>query len=216
MPWVMTTTGGAWPSAGVSVPNCDPTQQAAITTALNTVLGMINTVRAKGGELGTLADKLAAKNFNNINFDCNSSGCNELEGMKNAFSVFNGNTTTFCANALPPHVQGVTNSTLFHELVHQCGGGELDAWSLEETFFTGQGYSRGNPPAAHYCDQIGTAFPAQSDAMGFRVGPFVMWNPSTGEVFAKVISSGAWPSSSTTSPGTRLIGPDNWWVCSNL
>jgi len=212
MPFVMTTSGGAWPSGGNSVPNCDATQQAAIRAALDVVLNtdFIASVRDKGGELSTLADLLAAKNFDNINFDCGGSNCTE---GKFAFSVFRGNTTTFCAGALPPTSQAVTNSTLFHELVHQCGGAELDAWSLEETFFTGRGFSRGNPSAGRYCDSFGTGWPSPAAASGLRVGTFVVWNPMTGEVFTKVISGGGWPSSPMAGPGTRLLGPDNWWRC---
>ena len=149
MPFVGTTTGGgAWPSGGgTTVPNCTETQQAAILEAIRVVLDstQIGDVRVQGGELVTLADRLAAKNIDNMNIDCSGSECSE---GKAAYSVFGGNTTTFCPLSLPPRTQELTNSTLFHELVHQCGGGELDAWALEEHFFTGRGYSRGNPPGA--------------------------------------------------------------------
>jgi len=177
----------------------------------------IKAVRDKGGQLASLADKLAAKNFSkNFYLDCGGSNCTP---DKNAFTErpvqqagSEGKLTTFCSNALPPNPQAVTNSTLFHELVHQCGGGELDAWALEETFFTGSGYSRGSPPAPRYCESPGNGIPS-ADATGLRVGIFVMWNPTTGEVFVRVLSDGPWLSPPKSTPGTRLIGPDNWWKC---
>ena len=216
MPFVGRTTGGAWPSGGTTVTNCDASQQSAILAAINFVLvtsGKVNAVRAFGGELVTLADKLAAKNMSNINIDCSGSECTP---GKLAYSVFNGDTTTFCGGSLPPMSQGTTNSTLFHELVHQCGGIELDAWSLEETFFTGIGYSRGNPPQARYCDTVGTDPGIEVAGSGLRQGTFVVWNPQTGEVFTKVLSGGSWPSAPTPTPAMRLLGPDRWWMCNDL
>lgn len=210
MPFVGTTTGGAWPSSGTTVLNCGDRERMAIEEALRVVLDpvLLADIHGRGGELTRLAELLGAKNLDNINLDCNGSECTD---SKNAYSEFGGNTTTFCSGGLPPRTsQQATNSTMFHELVHQCGGAELDAWSLEQTFFSGRGFNRG--PGRSYCVSPGTGWP-RADTMGLRFGTFVVWNPATGEVFAKTLSGGGWPSSPTPAPGNRLLGPDPWWQC---
>jgi hypothetical protein len=89
--------------------------------------------------------------------------------------------------------------TVFHELIHSCGGLEIDSWALENHCY--QGHGTFNPSAATVNGFIGET----SDiGGGLRAATFVVWERATGRVFVKVQSGGSWNSSPTISRGTEL------------
>ena len=144
MPFETHTEGGNWAGGGTDVFNCSLNERNAITAGFNFMQGTIRAqVAALGGECGTLATRLAGKTVASVDIDCRGGSC-----ASTTFGTAprNGDSINLCALGLPPNTQADTDVTVFHEIVHSCGGGELDAWALENRFYVGRGTI--NPGAA--------------------------------------------------------------------
>ena len=105
-----------------------------------------------------------------------------------------------CDLALPlTGAQVDTDVTVFHELIHSCGGGEIDSWSMENHFYAGHGTFT---PGAATVD--GFLSETSDIGGGLRAGTFIVWERTTGRVFVKVESGGSWNSGPSISRGTEL------------
>jgi len=72
-------------------------------------------------------------------------------------------------------------AVLFHELIHYCGGTELDAEAFENSCFTKEECAA--PPGAEdFKDFEKEIVEKTVDGKKVRVTDFVIWNPATGEV----------------------------------
>lgn len=70
------------------------------------------------------------------------------------------------------------NAVVFHELIHVCGGYELDAEAFENHCFRRAGATR--PTRRDF-----RLFRECRHAGGLRAGKFVLWAPDSGRVFVK-------------------------------
>lgn len=104
------------------------------------------------------------------------SGCDDLP--VDGFTPERGKGEIALCRSVLDGPQERINSVLFHELVHACGGDELDGEGLE----------------SHCFRESGATMPGRSDFQafrrlpvrkGFRMGNFLMWNPTTGELFVR-------------------------------
>jgi hypothetical protein len=192
------TEGGSWTGGGTDVPNCNTSERAAITTAfsIKDSLGVTGLNGVAG--LGGLATSMSGKTLTSIEMDCRGGSCSG--GGAFGTSFVGGSSIDMCSPALPPAgVQADTDVTLFHELVHCCGGLEVDAWSMENQFYRGHGTF--TPGASTVMGFVGET----SDiGGGLRAGTFVVWERATGRVFVKVQTGGSWNSGPTISAGARL------------
>lgn len=202
MPFKTHTEGGGWLGGGKEVPNCSITKQAAIKVAFALVQTIGRPCVAAIGGLDGLANCLSGKTVDTVDIDCCGSSCGPT--CSDAFATtdsIGGNLITFCNPALPPTYsdQNDCDATAFHELVHSCGGMEIDAWSLENHCYLGRGTI--NPSSI-----VVQGFLSETTDIGggLRAGNFVVWERSTGKVFVKVVSGGGWLSSPTISKGNPI------------
>jgi hypothetical protein len=188
--------GGSWTGGGTEVPNCNTTEIGAIRAALTYLQGTGRPCVAGIGGLGTLDTCLSGRTEASVEIDCRGPGCDGVFGR----APLNGNSINLCPPALPPGgVQADTDVTVFHELIHSCGGLEVDAWSLENHCYVGRGTF--NPAKA----TVGGFMSETSDVGGgLRAGTFVVWEPANGRVFVKVTTGGSWSSGPTISRGAQL------------
>ncbi|NUO53839.1 MAG: hypothetical protein HOV80_33765 [Polyangiaceae bacterium] len=198
MGWKTHTEGGSWDGGGTEVPNCNGTERAAITTGIafmrNSILPGVN---AAGGRAVDLRNALNNKTVETVEIDCRGPSCNA-----NVFGTAprGGSSINMCALGLPPGgTQADTDVTLFHELIHSCGGNEIDSWAFENHFYVGHGTIN---PGSDTVD----GFRGQTSDVGggLRASEFVVWEPTTGRVFVKVETGGSWNSGPTITRGTEL------------
>ncbi len=191
------TEGGSWNGGGTEVPNCVLAERNAITTAFNFMnSSALGPMAAAGGRAADLSGCLTGKTVSSVEIDCRGSGCDGVFGR----APLGGNSINMCDLALPPTgTQVDTDVTLFHELIHSCGGLEIDSWAMENHLYVGHGTF---VPAAATID----AFCSETSDIGggLRAGTFVVWESATGRVFVKVESGGSWNSGPTISRGTEL------------
>lgn len=102
------------------------------------------------------------------------------------FDRFTSSTGTFNQNRF--------NAVVFHELIHACGGTELDAEAFENHCFRGRGAT---PPDKSDRDNMRKLVFRPFGSRGVRIGgslfmegEFVLLNIATGEVFVKRIVNG--------------------------
>jgi hypothetical protein len=190
------TEGGSWTGGGTEVPNCNLNERNAITSAFRFLSSNgIPCVDGIGG-LGNLAGCLRGKTLESVEIDCRGSNCDGNFGT----APRNGNSINLCGPALPPDgVQADTDVTVFHELIHSCGGMELDSWSLENHCYVGRGtFDPASSVVNGFLDETSDV------GDGLRAATFVVWEPATGRVFVKVETGGSWNSSPTISRGNEL------------
>jgi hypothetical protein len=72
--------------------------------------------------------------------------------------------------------QNRLNAVLFHELVHTCGGEEMDGEALESHCFNGTGSTPPGPGDFRL-------FEKHPVPGGFYAGRYVLWHPATGQVY---------------------------------
>jgi hypothetical protein len=72
--------------------------------------------------------------------------------------------------------QDRVNAVLFHELIHTCGGEEMDGEGLECHCFAGQGATM--PGRSDF-----TLFEKRQSANGYYAGRYLLWHPATGQVY---------------------------------
>lgn len=198
MSWKTHTEGGTWSGGGTEVPNCNLTERNAIQAAFDF---MQNTSRAQvaalGGECATLASRMAGKTVPSVEVDCPGPSCTDFGS-----APINGNSINMCPLSLPPNPQADADVTVFHEIIHSCGGTQLDAWALENRFYVGRGtFTPGSGTVAGFCTENSAV------GGGLLAGTFVVWDPSTGRVSAKVLSGGTWNSGPSVSAGTQVLAP---------
>lgn len=198
------TEGGSWTGGGTEVANCNAAEQAVIRTAFAYMNSSgIPCLDGIGG-LGSLSGCLSGKTLTSVEVDCRGGSCNGAFGT----APKGGDSINMCGPALPPTGnQQDTDVTLFHELVHSCGGGELDSWALENHCYTGHGTF--DPSAASV-----NGFEGETSDVGdgLRAGEFVVWEPATGRVFVKVETGGSWNSSPTVSRGAEINVNNNAYI----
>ncbi len=121
-----------------------------------------------------------------IEIDCPDSGCDGLDGFQS------GNKISMCVtsgNRLGP--------VLLHELVHACGGTELDSEAVEWKCFAGNGATAPYKDWDKFKDET-SSFGGDENV---RVGKYVIWDSETGEVWAKDAEGGK---------GDRQFQSDDW------
>lgn len=198
MPFMTHTVGGSWSGGGTAVPNCTLAERTAITVAFGDkdsrgVAGM-----SGFAGLASLATCMTGKTIASVDIDCRGPSC--LASGAFGTAPRGGNSIDMCAAALPPMgLQADCDVTVFHELVHSCGGMEVDAWSMENQFYGGHGTL--NPGVATVSGFIGQTTDIGG---GLRAGNFVVWERATGRAFVKVLSGGSWNSGPTISAGAQL------------
>lgn len=191
------TEGGSWTGGGTEVFNCNLTERNAIEAAFNFMVASGIPCLNRTGGLTSLANCLSGKTVSSVEIDCRGSSCRS--------GVFGtaprgGSSINMCDLGLPPTgVAADTDVTVFHELIHSCGGGELDSWSLENHCYRGHGTINPGPTTV-------AGFIGQTADLGggLRAGEYVVWEPGTGRVFVKVSTGGSWTSSPTISRGAEL------------
>jgi hypothetical protein len=193
------TEGGSWSGGGTDVPNCNLAERNAITAAFTFMQTTSRPlVAALGGECATLASRIAGKTVASVEIDCRGPGCNGSFGR----APLGGNSINLCAPALPPSVQANADVTVFHEIIHSCGGVELDSWSLENRFYVGRGtFTPAGSVISGFCGETSAI------GGGLRAGTFVVWDPATGRVSVKVLSGGSWNTGPTVSAGAQILAP---------
>ncbi len=207
MPFVGPTAGGSW--LGTVVPNCKVSEQLAITEAFTALLNIgINRCVNLGG-LDELVNCLHTKTIASVDIDCCGSGCwtffpgtqipQSCNGPIFANAPLSGNSINLCGPALPPNPQAVLDATLFHELIHSCGGLEIDAWALENHCYVNRGTI--NPPPIVKQDFLTETTDIGG---GLRAGRFLLVERATGRVFVKRQTTGAWLSTPTLTSGAEL------------
>lgn len=197
MGFVTHTEGGSWTGGGTEVPNCNPDEREAIRDAFDFLVSDgVPCLDAIGG-LGALTACLSGRTIASVDIDCRGSSCDD--GVFGT-APLGGDSINMCDAGLPPAGnQADTDVTVFHELIHSCGGLELDSWALENHCYLGHGTI--NPSAATV-----NGFLDETDDLGdgLRAATFVVWEPDTGRVFVKVESGGSWNSSPTVSRGAEI------------
>jgi hypothetical protein len=198
MPFKTHSEGGSWSGGGTQVSNCSDSQQRAIRAAFDNVhsfgVGCLN--RLPGME--ALATCLAGKTVDSMTIDCNGPGCTP-ESLHGADAARGGNDINICAGAFTSDL----NSSLFHELIHSCNGLEIDAYALGIHCYQ----DRGVIPVIQ-SGVLNSDFQRETRDVGggLRAGTFVVWDPTTGNVYVKVETGGAWNSGPTVSRGAELTG----------
>jgi hypothetical protein len=197
MPFATTTTNGLGEGGTFT---CNTAQRTAITNAFS-FMGrrLTSCVTPLAGEMTELvACLLSQRNFSNVVIDCPSAGGNCSSNVF-GWTTLGSNVLRMCPSGLPPRATAAeANVTLFHELIHTCGGLEIDAWACENHCYRGLGTI--NPVG------MVSTFLSETTALGggLRAGRFVVWDPSTGQVRVKVETGGDWISSPTIGRGTAL------------
>jgi len=196
--WITHTEGGSWNGGGTEVPNCSLSRRNMIESAFNTFIASSRLNCFPG-----LEDCLREK-FKTIEIDCHDSTC-----ANNSYNGYqSGNKLVLCNSALNAG-QNRVNAVLLHELVHACGGKELDSEALEFTVFEGAGATL---PSG---DDDAKFFSETSDWDGdstIRKGKWVIWDSQTGEVFGIDKSDGGWNGGSEESKGDRCFIDSDWII----
>lgn len=143
-----------------SVATCSSTQTSQIFTALNSIQAKVESCDLDG--LGDLKNCVSGS-FANVVWKCDSLG-DSIVGQTS------GNEITLTPTAFASSTCRF-EAIVFHELIHACGGTELDSEAFENHCYRG----------------CGATAPTASDFPKFRDdgGNFVNWNGSTGAVTTK-------------------------------
>ena len=188
--WTTTTTGGGWLGGGTVTFDCSATQRSDITAAFRRFIGAACLDCFPG-----LRDQLRRK-WDEIEIDCTDPACSGLDGRNSGNSILMCNTSP-----------GRVGPVLLHEMVHACGGTELDSEAVEHACFAGSGATA---PFGDDWDK----FRSETDELDGnaieRVGTFVIWNSDTGEVWSKVVSGGGWVGGGDVSKGSRCFQSESW------
>jgi hypothetical protein len=195
--WTTHTEGGGWLGGGTTVADCTQAQQDAITAAFNAFIGSACLDCFPG-----LRDCLRTK-WNEIEIDCTDSACDGTLAGRTS-----GNTVLLCCNTIDCSSGSARlGAVLLHEMVHACGGTELDSEAVEHACFTGNGATL---PTSDDWDK----FRSETDTLGGnekeRVGKYVIWNSDTGEVWGKQQEGGGWLGGGTITKGNRCFQSDGW------
>ncbi len=162
---------------------CRPSARTAIDKACDKISRFaIPDLRMLGGQAVVLADCLTSK-LPTVTVYCEA--CDPQVG---GHAPLGGDHITICYWDLPPALQEWTDATVLHELIHSCGGNDLDAYVLVAYLYWSMGAF---PPSTQY----------EFDAMcndrdrwaSLPVGKFVAWVPWTGSVYIRLrLPDGTW------------------------
>jgi len=188
--WTTHTEGGSWYGGGHDVRDCSTAQQNAITNAYNAFIN-----RSCLNCFPDLKSCLEAK-WQNIEIDCTDPDCGSLDGRQSGNKILICNTS---ATRVGP--------VLLHELVHACGGTELDSEAAEHACFDGSGATL---PFGDDWDKFKSETSALDGDEKERVGKYVIWNSDTGEVWGKATEGGGWYGGGRTVKGSRCFQSDGW------
>ena len=173
------TEGGGWLGGSTStVTNCNPTEVNMIRTAFAFLVSTGQPCVAGISGLGALASCLAGKTEATVEIDCRAGGCSSTVRATATSTDIN-----ICGDAFASQFE--VDAAVFHALVLQCGGTELDAWAIENHCYAGHGT---RTPSADVRDNV--LIPGSTDLGNKqRRGTWVSWDGNTGTV--TVTSSGA-------------------------
>lgn len=192
--WTTHTEGGSWNGGGSDVRNCNSTQQSTITNAFNRFIDH-NCLDCFPGLENCLKDK-----WEDVEIDCD---CSDLPS--NVVGRRQGNKIWLC-NTTSNRI----GSLLLHELVHLCGGTELDSEAVEHACFDGSGATL--PTSDDWTKFIDETDPLDGNE-DERVGKYVIWNRETGNVWGRTSEGGGWGSSDPEKGS--LCFQDSGWVNSS-
>lgn len=187
--WTTHTEGGGWLGGGRQVRDCSDAQQTAITDAFNSFIDD-ECLDCFPGLRECLREK-----WNGIEIDCTDPDCSKLDGRQS------GNKILIC-NTSPGRVGPV----LLHELVHACGGTELDSEAVEHACFIGSGATL---PFGDDWDKFRSETSALDGNETERVGKYVIWNSDTGDVWGREEEGGGWGGGKTVK-GALCFQSDEW------
>jgi hypothetical protein len=188
--WTTHTEGGDWTGGGTQVRDCTADQQTRIINAFNAFINAPCLNCFPG-----LRDCLNQK-WNEIEIDCTDPDCSGLDGRNSGNKILMCNTS---ASRVGP--------VLLHEMVHACGGTELDSEAVEHACFNGSGATL---PFGDDWDKFKSETSEFNGNSSERKGKWVIWNMETGEVWGIVKEGGSWNSGPTESKGSRCFQSDNW------
>lgn len=187
--WTTHKEGGSWSGGGTDVPDCSEGRRNDITAAFDDFVND-GCLDCFPGLEDCLRDKWAT-----VEIDCTGSDCDGRDGR----TV--GNKIYICVDSRPR-----IDAVLLHELVHLCGGDELDAEAAEWACFNGNGATA---PGGDDWDKFRSETGELDGNEKERVGEFVIWNSDTGEVWGKTTTGGGW-GGGDPAKGDRCFQSDDW------
>ncbi len=195
--WTTHTEGGSWTGGGTEVRDCSDSRQSAILSAFSEFMKK-PCIDCFPGLRSCLEDK-----WDDVEIDCTDSDCDgTLDGRQS------GNKILLCCNTISC---GSSSSrlgpVLLHELVHVCGGTELDSEAVEHACFDGDGATL---PFGDDWDKFRSETSKLDGNEIERVGKYVIWNSDTGEVWGKNVSGGGWAGGGDVSKGSRCFQDSGW------
>lgn len=105
--------------------------------------------------------------------------CSECEGLSaDGYTPQRGKGVIALCRSLLAGPRERVEAVLFHELVHACGGDELDGEGLEGHCFKGRAATQ--PGGSDY--RLFRKLPVRN---GYHLGNHLMWKPGTGQVFVR-------------------------------
>ncbi|MCC8358382.1 hypothetical protein [Salinimicrobium sediminilitoris] len=187
--WTKSTVGGGWDGGGTEVENCNLTQRNRITNAFNNFISS-SCLDCFPGLRACLREK-----WEEVEIDCDCSDLSGLDGRRR------GNKIWLCVTNI-----NRIGALLLHELVHVCGGTELDSEAVEHACFNGNGATL---PTSGDWPKFISETDAFQDNENERVGKFVIWNRTDGRVWGKTTEGGGWGDSEIIK-GSLCFQDSNW------
>jgi hypothetical protein len=188
--WTTHKEGGSWYGGGTDVRDCSSAQQTAITNAYNNFINK-TCLDCFPGLKKCLEDK-----WKTIEIDCTDPDCSKLDGRQSGNKILICNTSATRVGPL-----------LLHELVHACGGTELDAEAVEHACFNGNGATL---PFGDDWDKFRSETSELDGNAKERVGKYAIWNSDTGEVWGKKTEGGSWYGGGSTVKGGHCFQNNSW------
>lgn len=173
------TEGGGWlGGAATTVTNCNANEVSMIRTAFAFLVSTGQPCVAGISGLSALASCLGGKSEGTVEIDCRAGGCSGTMRVTASSTDIN-----ICGDAFASQFE--VDAAVFHALVLQCGGQEIDAWAIENHCYAGHGT---RDPSKAVRESV--LVPGSTDLGNKqRRGAFVSWDGNTGTV--TVTSTGA-------------------------
>ena len=183
---------------------CNPFEQEAITNALAAMHVYRDELAYRGGDWATLASQMAGWGVSSLNISCDASG--KPVSSNQTFKSLNVNMDTTNRRAL--------ELWLVVEIIHLCGGTDLDAWGAKNWLFN---VDKSSYPYAYFpllpselALMCSGSTRQASPFAHLRAGKFTVWDPAGGNL---------WPSTRNAQGqivnyGNSLIasgGPQGYW-----
>ena len=169
---------------------CGFTWEGYIRNAFTKTDSFVTDIKLLGGECLKLGTCLDGKSVDSVYITCancttgtlgtsSSAAFSTYDSMQLCLSMFGGGLS-----------QSTVDELVFLELIHLCGGTDLDAFALDYYFF----HSGTDAGGSRYFFPLPSAVLSRMCAGGtsalgvYKVGKFVVWVPSTGQLYAKQLS----------------------------